>query len=111
MKDIEGEWMRSFLSFFFICELVMNPPHPLTLFLSSMSSILKYRAYESSLCFLVVIRRLVLEFSVKKIQNIEKESISNSNEEIIKKILFPDISIDQIFEAIAPFRRMSERFK
>lgn len=84
------------------------------IFLSSMSSITRYRAYKSSLFFFLVgIRRLVLEPSVANLQKSKKNPprilASNSNlnlnlkQEIIKKIGFPDISIDQIFEVIPPF--------
>ena len=53
-----------FVIFFFSCELLMNPIHSSTLdliVLSSMSSITRYRAYESILCFLFAIQQLVLE--------------------------------------------------
>lgn len=82
------------------------------IFLSSMSSITRYRADKSSLFFLVGIRRLVLEPSVANLQKSKKNPprilASNSNlklkrEIIKKKIGFPDISIDQIFEVIPPF--------
>lgn len=72
----------------------MNPPHSLILcdliFLSSMSSITRYCAYKSSLFFLVVIRRLVLEPSVEKLQKSKKNPLRilhsnlNLNQEIIK---------------------------
>lgn len=62
-----------------------------------MSSITRYLSYESIYCFLFVMYWLWVVLESRKNIQIEKESASNSNEEIIKNIvLFIDISIEKI---------------